>query len=257
METVNLNESVSSPIVELPGDITAPALSLPPPTEQQVEASSSATPPLPSRPGSKKRALLIGIQKPLQLVDKYEPTTNLDLEELEAFVAALSGTQHQDARTMKQALIELYGYQGSDITVLLDGNDHDCTLPTAENILKCIDELIAGAAPGDTFFFYYSSLSKAITKNGKREDGKDMIAASSISSFKAITTCEDELIRGDVLHEKLVKPLPAGSHLIAVFDSSHSASLLDLKHFRCNRVWVPWTNKRKRRALSALPLSDP
>ncbi|RXW17386.1 hypothetical protein EST38_g8473 [Candolleomyces aberdarensis] len=252
METAN--ESVSSPIVEVAGEIipVASAPPLPPPEEHQVEASSSATPPIPSRPGSKKRALLIGIQKPLQV----EPVTNT--EGLEALVALVSGTQHQDARSMKQALIELYGYQESDITVLLDRDDHGCTLPTAENILKGIDELVAGAAPGDTFFFHFSSVSTQIF-NGKSANGKDNISFNSTSfpSVKAITTCDNMLILNDVLHEKLVKPLPIGSHLIAVFDVCHSASLLDLKHFRCNRVWVPWTNKRKRRVLSALPLPDP
>ncbi|KAJ7438717.1 hypothetical protein B0H11DRAFT_576562 [Mycena galericulata] len=45
----------------------------------------------------------------------------------------------------------------------------------------------------------------------------------------------------------LVDPLPIGSSLVAVFDSCSSASLLDLAHFRCNRVYVPWIYKTRRR----------
>lgn len=35
-----------------------------------------------------------------------------------------------------------------------------------------------------------------------------------------------------------------------MFDSCHSGTLLDLKHFRCNRVYVPWLNKGNRRTNS-------
>jgi len=44
-----------------------------------------------------------------------------------------------------------------------------------------------------------------------------------------------------------MEPLPIGSTLVAVFDSCHSCSLLDLEHFRCNRVYVPWRNKGRRK----------
>jgi len=44
-----------------------------------------------------------------------------------------------------------------------------------------------------------------------------------------------------------VDPLPIGSTLVAIFDSCHSCSLLDLEHFRCNRVYVPWLNKGRRK----------
>ncbi|KAJ6607838.1 hypothetical protein B0H10DRAFT_2069980 [Mycena sp. CBHHK59/15] len=49
------------------------------------------------------------------------------------------------------------------------------------------------------------------------------------------------------LHAVLVAPLPVGSHLVAVIDACHSGSLLDLQHYRCNRVFVPWRKWRGRR----------
>ncbi|KAJ7814600.1 hypothetical protein B0H14DRAFT_1417398 [Mycena olivaceomarginata] len=57
---------------------------------------------------------------------------------------------------------------------------------------------------------------------------------------------EDMKITDNELRDRLVRPLPSGSHLVAVLDTSHAGSLLDLKHFRCNRVYVPWTQKRTR-----------
>ncbi|KAK7447403.1 hypothetical protein VKT23_014112 [Stygiomarasmius scandens] len=41
-------------------------------------------------------------------------------------------------------------------------------------------------------------------------------------------------IQYDVLKELWVDRLPIGNHLMAVFDSCHSQSLLDLEHWRCN-----------------------
>ncbi|KAJ2922977.1 hypothetical protein H1R20_g14131, partial [Candolleomyces eurysporus] len=253
MKIVRFIGSIPRRIVDLPRLVIPPSLtstpSLPPPEEKHVQASSSTAPLLPTRPASRKRALLIGIQDIPP--EKLAPATKAG--KLKGKVAQKLGKQppqepedqgalrgpHQDVRAMKQVLLELYGYRESDITILMDGDD--CILPTEENILKHIDELVAGAAPGDTFFFHFSGHSKQEdTDNKEEEDGKD----------EFIVTYDDKYIRDDDLREKLVDPLPVGSRLIAVFDTCHSASLLDLKHFRCNRVWVPWTNKGRRRSLT-------
>lgn len=55
-------------------------------------------------------------------------------------------------------------------------------------------------------------------------------------------------IQDNELRRLLVDSLPSGTRLTAVFDSCHSASLLDLEHWRCNRVYVPWITKGKRRS---------
>jgi hypothetical protein len=49
------------------------------------------------------------------------------------------------------------------------------------------------------------------------------------------------------LKAHLVDPLPVGSSLVAILDTCHSGSLLDLKHHRCNRVFTPRISKGYRR----------
>ncbi len=40
----------------------------------------------------------------------------------------------------------------------------------------------------------------------------------------------------------LVDNLPIGASLLAIFDTCHSGTLLDLNHYACNQVWYPWCN---------------
>jgi len=56
------------------------------------------------------------------------------------------------------------------------------------------------------------------------------------------------LIRDNDLRALLVNVLPVGSTLVAIIDSCHSESMLDLDHFRCNRVYTPWVSKGGRKS---------
>ena len=55
------------------------------------------------------------------------------------------------------------------------------------------------------------------------------------------------MIIDNVLRQRLVDPLPVGSFLTAVFDSCHSGTMLDLDHYLCNRIYVPWVSPGERR----------
>jgi len=52
---------------------------------------------------------------------------------------------------------------------------------------------------------------------------------------ECLIAMDGEIIKDDVLREHLIDSLPATCYMTAVLDACHSASLLDLEHFRCNR----------------------
>ncbi|KAF7978214.1 hypothetical protein HWV62_1202 [Athelia sp. TMB] len=159
-------------------------------------------------PNRKRKALLIGIKKSAGEVELSRP--------------------HTDVLAMRDLLTTVYGYRENDIVIMLDdGASSDPNMrPTRLNILRAITELIEDAKAGDRFVFHFSGHStQVINKTGTEDDGMDEAIIPSDSL---------EIIDND-LKKMLVDPLPVGSHLVAIFDTCHSGSLLDLTHHRCNR----------------------
>jgi hypothetical protein len=69
------------------------------------------------------------------------------------------------------------------------------------------------------------------------EDGQDEV----------IITCDLGRIIDNELKYILVDDLPVGCSLTAIFDTCHSGTMLDLPHYHCNDVYVPWISKGNRR----------
>ncbi|KAK0219157.1 peptidase C14, caspase domain-containing protein [Armillaria fumosa] len=139
---------------------------------------------------------------------------------------------HRDARNIGQLLADVYGYKAENIVTLLDSNDSDSRRnsrqPTRKNIISRMKAFTHDAQPGDRFFFYYSGHStQQQNESGTEEDGQD----------ECLVTKSGSCIRDNDLRRYLVEPLPAGCQLTAVLDTCHSGSLLDLPHYRCNRVF--------------------
>lgn len=122
MKIIRFLSSVSRRIIPRPPPIiipVTPSPSLPPPEEQQAQASSSTAPPLPSKPGPKKRALLIGIQnlppeklalsaKAGKLKEKVaQKLGKQPAQEYDNDQGPLRGP-HRDVRAMRQVLIGAY-----------------------------------------------------------------------------------------------------------------------------------------------------
>ncbi|KAK0445003.1 caspase domain-containing protein [Desarmillaria tabescens] len=154
-------------------------------------------------------------------------------------------TPHRDVYDMRDLLIKHYGYDDANITMLLDDGKSAEKQPTQSNIIREIKKLVKDAKSGDRFFFQYSGhVGQVENKNNSEEDGMD----------ECLIPCDHNnehnprMITDNELRRHLVDTLPIGSSLVAVFDSCHSASLLDLDHFRCNRVYVPWISKGRRRS---------
>ncbi|PBL00553.1 hypothetical protein ARMGADRAFT_1072905 [Armillaria gallica] len=157
----------------------------------------------------RKRALLIGINK---LSDETQG-------------APLEGP-HADVVQMRELLISNYGYKAENIVTLMDKGGSTELQPTRDNILRHITRLVHEPKDGEYFFFHYSGHGTQMKNlDGSEEDGLD----------ECLIAMDNKIIKDDELREHLIDSLPATCCMTAVLDACHSASLLDLDHFRCNR----------------------
>ncbi|KAI5121208.1 hypothetical protein M0805_007218 [Coniferiporia weirii] len=137
---------------------------------------------------------------------------------------------HKDVLKMKGLLTNIYRYTESDITVLIDDDDSS-NAPTRENIIQAMNKLVSGSKAGDQLFFHFSGhgdQTPCAADDKSEDDGMD----------EAIIPCDatedkDTWIIDNEMNEILVKRLPVGAQLIAIFDMCHSGTALDLKHYKC------------------------
>ncbi|KAF7334769.1 Metacaspase type II [Mycena sanguinolenta] len=177
-----------------------------------VEMHSMSS-PFPNDCTGQRRALLIGVSRSKAKGYDVLPTA------------------HDDVYKMRDLLLEIYHYTPSQITVLVDDGIEGHVQPTRANILHAIGEFVKDVKAGDKLCFHYSGHSTQIeSRANSEEDHMD----------ECLIPLDGEMIVDNELHAALVKPLPSGSRLVAVLDTCNSGSLLDLPHYRCNRVVVPW-----------------
>jgi len=155
----------------------------------------------------------------------------------------LEGT-HDDVKRFRKLLIDTYKYSPEDITILVDDSTlPETSQPTRTNMIRELKQLVSGAAPGDTFVFLYSGHSDqqpSFDDPADEEDGQDEV----------IITCDLKRIIDNELNYILVKEIPVGCTLLAILDTCHSGTMLDLPHYHCNNVYVPWLSKGQRRTKS-------
>ncbi len=171
--------------------------------------SPSPTPPAPpsARPSQEARlapgdrALLVGI-------DAYEnPKFNLQ------------GSVN-DARNMRQVLIDTLGYQPAQIRTLTDKD------ATRANILKAFDEwLIRDSAPGARVFFFMSSHGAQVPDlNGDEEDGLDETLVpydSRIDDVNGKKVLRNQIIDDEI--DDLLKRI-ADRKVTVIVDACHSGT---------------------------------
>lgn len=94
--------------------------------------------------------------------------------------------------------------------------------PTRQNMINQFKWLVSNAQPGDSFFLHYSGHgANQKDTDGDEKDGYD-------ETLVPIDYAQNGMIIDDELNALLVKPLPKGCKLTAVFDCCHSGSVLDL-----------------------------
>ncbi|KAF8069272.1 caspase domain-containing protein [Lyophyllum atratum] len=171
--------------------------------------------------GPRKKALLIAINYTYALDPQHR----------------LKGPQ-KEVQRFKALLLKRYGYSESAIMVMTDAPGTAAHLiPTMENILREVKALLEHQEPGDHYLFYFAGHSFQQETEDKDElDGKNELIMP-LDAFPSDAEVDDtKAIVDNELKEHLVERLHAKSRLVAIFDSCHSGTLLDLPHYKCNRV---------------------
>lgn len=210
------NERRDRPPVPLPGETFQPSytnapseyqhpqqLQAPPFMEQQFNSNMSQTFNY-SQCSGKRKALIIGIN--------YIGSKN-----------QLRGCIN-DANNIFTFLTQNYGYARDDIVMLTDDQHEMVRVPTRENMIRAMQWLVKGAQPNDSLFFHYSGHG-GLTKDldGDEESGMDSVI------YPVDFEVNGPIIDDD-MHAIMVKSLPQGCRLTALFDSCHSGSALDLPY---------------------------
>jgi hypothetical protein len=143
-----------------------------------------------------------------------------------------------DAKEVKDALIDIFSYKEEDICLMTDeeANSNTELWPSEANIMKAICDLVRDASPGDAFVFFYAGHS------GQQEATCDPNEVDGLDEF--IVTRDFKIILDNTLRQCLVDPLPMGARLTAILDSCHSGTLLDLDHYSCH-----WFLRRRAQSL--------
>ena len=129
-----------------------------------------------------------------------------------------------DVKNVKNFLTGHWGYREGDIVTLTDDQSDSRKKPTTANIIQAMTWLVNGAKPNDSLFFHYSGHGgQTKDLDGDEDDGYDEV-------IYPLDHKESGHIVDDLMHDIMVKPLPAGCRLTAIFDSCHSGSALDLPY---------------------------
>jgi len=127
-----------------------------------------------------------------------------------------------DAKNIYRFLMDRLGFRSRDIIRLTDDARDPRKSPTRSNIIGAMQWLVRDARKHDSLFIHYSGHGSQVRDlNGDEVDGYDEVIFP-LDYAQAGTIIDDEL------HDILIKPLPSGCRLTAVFDSCHSGSILDV-----------------------------
>jgi len=132
-----------------------------------------------------------------------------------------------DVRNISELICQKYGFQ--NCLYLTDEQEDPEKKPTYNNIIEAMKWLVQGAKSGDSLFFHYSGHGGTA-----RDSGNDEVDGFDETIIPLDYTTAGQIV-DDVIYENLVKPLPQGCRLTAIFDSCHSGTVLDLPYtYQCD-----------------------
>ncbi|KAH6598426.1 hypothetical protein BASA61_002857 [Batrachochytrium salamandrivorans] len=127
-----------------------------------------------------------------------------------------------DTTIMKKFLVQKFNFNPADIRVLSEDMADTSLHPTRANIIAGFNWLVAGTQPGDSLVFQYSGHGGQISDlDGDESDGLDEL-------IFPLDHKDAGVIIDDEMNRFLVRNLPRGVRLTAIFDCCHSGSALDL-----------------------------
>ncbi|KAK7676785.1 hypothetical protein QCA50_020253 [Cerrena zonata] len=174
------------------------------------------------------------IRRALSIAVRYEHLAERGAEWV------LEGTHH-DPPKIHKLLTEVYKWREpeDEITILCDYPPNEYILPTRDNIVKAMKNLVRGAEPGDEFIFHFSGHGGQVPNyDGTEKDGLDEV----IYPFDVILDMDNQpsnYILDDDIHDILVDSLPGGARMIMIFDSCHSGTAADLDNDASDFCWSP------------------
>jgi len=131
-----------------------------------------------------------------------------------------------DVKHIKEVLITQFGFVDTPdkMIILTDDQKDPLKIPTRKNMLNAMKWLVQGCRPGDSLFFHFSGHgSQKKDQDGDEVDGYD-------ETILPVDYKKSGQIVDDEMNSILVRPLPEGVRLTAIFDSCHSGTALDLPY---------------------------
>ncbi|EIW73865.1 hypothetical protein CONPUDRAFT_68240, partial [Coniophora puteana RWD-64-598 SS2] len=111
-----------------------------------------------------------------------------------------------------------WGYNVSDVVLLMDETTLPRRMPTRKNMIDAMRWLVKDAQAHDSLFFHYSG------RGGQIQD-KEGVSPNGLNEvIYPVDYKKAGMIADNELHKIMVKELPPGCRLTAVFDSCHSRS---------------------------------
>jgi len=181
---------------------------------------------LPAR-AEVRRALIVGIDRYLQPADhpdyKLSDRARVRLKAIQGtpgrrIIPKLDGASN-DARAMKEILIERFGFDESNI-IVLPGSDREAS---ADNILQLLQShLIDAAQPGDVSLFYYAGHGSRIRNRAAKNENTSGID-STIVPADALLGVPD--VRSKELARIYAQAPKKGITLTVIQDSCYSGGM--------------------------------
>lgn len=129
---------------------------------------------------------------------------------------------HNDVANIKKYLINVQGFNESEMLILMDDNRHHS--PTKRNIEDAFTRITQYSQAGDVVFIHYSGHGGRVRDvSGDEEDGFDSTLIPL--DFKRA----GQIIDDDILRD-MVKPMRRGVNVTVLMDCCHSGTVLDLPY---------------------------